>query len=307
MRGGVSEEEVFGPAGYHADPDAPRVVVLENRVVNVREREGLVIEAEEREDGVRAELVVREGVRLEEPVHFCVGVPWEEGVQRIKTRVVVESGARVTLLSHCSFPRAEDVLHEMVAEFVVEDGAELEVRDVHYHGERGVRLRAEYELEVGEGGRLSSEFRLTRGRVGELEWVSRGVVRREGSLESVVRVMARGEDVVDVEESVRLVGEDAGAVLDSRSAAIDGARVRFVGEISGEAPGARGHVECSEIIRGDGRVESVPKLRVVDPDARLTHEAALGTLERREIEALMSRGLSEEEAVELLVEAMLRG
>jgi len=307
VRGGVSEEEVFGPAEYHADPDAPRVVILENKVVNVQDREGLELEAEELDDGVRAELVVKEGFELDEPVHFCVGIPWEEGVQRIETRVVVEPEARIRLLSHCSFPRAEDVLHEMKAEFVVKDGAELEVQDIHYHGEGGVRLRAEYDVEVGEGARLSSEFRLTKGRVGELWWVSRGVVRREGSLEGVVRIMAREDDKVDIEESVRLVGEDSRAVLDSRAAAIDGARVRFVGELSGEAPGAKGHVECSEIIRGDGRVESVPKLKVVDPDARLTHEAALGTLERREIEALMSRGLSEEEAVEMLVEAMLRG
>ncbi|WP_148679749.1 SufB/SufD family protein [Methanopyrus kandleri] len=307
MRGGVSPEEVFKPTGYHAGPDTPRIVIIENKVVNVQGAEGLELNAEEEDDTVVAELVVKEGYEFDEPIHMCVGVPWPEGVQRIVTRLIVEPEAKIQLMSHCSFPRARDVVHEMEAEFEIGEGADVKVTDVHYHGEGGVRLKAKYDVSVKPEASFVTEFRLTEGRVGELEWEMGARVEERATMEGVARLRAVGEDRVRAVESVRLTGEDARTLLDFKAAAIDGAFVELVGEISGEADGARGHVECSEIIKGGGKVVSVPKLRVVHPGARLTHEAALGTVEKKEVETLMSRGLSEEEAVELLVNAMLRG
>ncbi|WP_088336241.1 SufD family Fe-S cluster assembly protein [Methanopyrus sp. KOL6] len=307
MRGGVSPKEVFKPTGYHAGPDTPRIVIIENKVVNVQGAEGLELNAEEEDDTVVAELVVKEGYEFDEPIHMCVGVPWPEGVQRIVTRLIVEPEAKIRLMSHCSFPRARDVVHEMEAEFEIGECADVKVTDVHYHGEGGVRLKAEYDVSVGPEASFTTEFKLTEGRVGELEWGMDAHVEERATVEGVARLRAVEEDHVRAVESVRLIGEDARTLLDFKAAAIDGAFIELVGEISGEADGARGHVECSEIIKGGGKVVSVPKLRVVHPGARLTHEAALGTVEKKEVETLMSRGLSEEEAVELLVNAMLRG
>jgi len=307
VSGGLNVDDVFAPTGFHASPDAPRIVVIEDKVVNVKEAEGLEISSETEDGTVRAELRVLPGYEFEEPVHFCVGIPWERGVQRIITRIIVEEGASISLMSHCSFPRAEDVLHEMEAEIILHKDSSLKVTDVHYHGENGVRLRAVYDVDVGPGAEYDSSFKITRGRIGEMEWISRMRVDEGGVVRADAAMKAVDEDVVDVEEVVRLVGENARASLEFKAAAIDGAEVNVVGEISGEADGVRGHVECSEIIKGDGRVSSVPKLRVSHPGARLTHEAALGTIERKEVETLMARGLTEEEAVDLLVEAMLRG
>lgn len=45
---------------------------------------------------------------------------------------------------------------------------------------------------------------------------------------------------------------------------------------------------------------------VVDERAKLTHEAAIGSIDRKELETLMARGLTEEEAVETVVRGLLR-
>jgi Fe-S cluster assembly scaffold protein SufB len=44
---------------------------------------------------------------------------------------------------------------------------------------------------------------------------------------------------------------------------------------------------------------------VRDDRARVTHEAAIGSVSRRELETLMARGLSEPEAVDIIIRGLL--
>jgi len=70
---------------------------------------------------------------------------------------------------------------------------------------------------------------------------------------------------------------------------------------------ARGHVDCVEIIKGkDARASAIPRLIVVDDRAKLTREAAIGSVDKKQVETLMARGLSEDEAVDVVVRGMLR-
>lgn len=47
-------------------------------------------------------------------------------------------------------------------------------------------------------------------------------------------------------------------------------------------------------------------MKVFHPLARVTHEAAIGRLDQKELETLMPRGLSPQEAVEMIVSGLLR-
>jgi Fe-S cluster assembly scaffold protein SufB len=45
---------------------------------------------------------------------------------------------------------------------------------------------------------------------------------------------------------------------------------------------------------------------VNDDRAKLTHEAAIGSVDKKQVETLMARGLTEDEAVDVVVRGMLR-
>jgi hypothetical protein len=66
-------------------------------------------------------------------------------------------------------------------------------------------------------------------------------------------------------------------------------------------------MDCTEIVRGRAEARNIPIVVVRDDRARVTHEAAIGSVGRRELETLMARGLSEEEAVDVIIRGMLRG
>ena len=89
--------------------------------------------------------------------------------------------------------------------------------------------------------------------------------------------------------------------------AVDGdACAEVLGITEGNAAYARGHVDCLEIVRERARVSAVPEMRVSHPLAKVTHEAAIGSVDHRQLETLLSRGVSPEEAVDIIVRGMLR-
>jgi Fe-S cluster assembly scaffold protein SufB len=85
----------------------------------------------------------------------------------------------------------------------------------------------------------------------------------------------------------------------------DTARAHIVGATYGNAEGARGHVDCLEIVRGNARASAVPEVEVSHPQAKVTHEAAIGAVDQRQLEALMARGLDPEAAVDRIILGLL--
>ncbi|NIP73082.1 MAG: ATP-binding cassette domain-containing protein [Gammaproteobacteria bacterium] len=78
------------------------------------------------------------------------------------------------------------------------------------------------------------------------------------------------------------------------------------GTTEGNAAGARGHMDCTEIVQDHAVGESVPQVRVGHPEAKVTHEAAIGTVDQTQLETLMAHGLSPDQAVELVISGLLR-
>ena len=87
----------------------------------------------------------------------------------------------------------------------------------------------------------------------------------------------------------------------------DRARAEVKGETYGNAPHARGHVDCIELVNGTQAVAvAIPIVSVTNEMAKVTHEAAIGSIDRRQVETLMARGLDENEAVDVIVRGILR-
>jgi len=132
-------------------------------------------------------------------------------------------------------------------------------------------------------------------------------VGEQGVADLATRIMGFGQDRIKVAETIRLNGTAARGIAKARLALADEARGEVIGTTEGNAPEARGHIDCVEIVRDRAVGHAIPIVRVSDPRAQVTHEAAIGTVNRRELETLMARGLDERAAVDTIVKALLAG
>lgn len=297
-----------GHAAALLDPGSASLSVSGNTVVRSNEAPGVHIEGAVLPGGVRARITVDPGAVVSRPVHLCFGVVPEEGVQEITSEFHIGAGARVAFIAHCTFPNALRVRHVMDARMHIGKGAEMTYAETHFHGDRGgTEVLPTVKVFLDEGGVLKNEFRLTRGTVGRLQADYEAELARDAVCEFYAKVYGRMDDRIVVREAIFLNGENARGLAKSRIVSTDCCRSEVIGEVVGNAPFARGHVDCVEILKGaQARASAIPRLVVVDDRAKLTHEAAIGSVDKKQVETLMARGLDEDEAVDVVVRGMLR-
>lgn len=288
-------------------PDTAHLVADGHSILSARSVPGLEVDTHETATGIAATVRVLKGVQIERPVHLCFGVVHPRGRQTIRMEVHVEQGAAARFVAHCLFPRAEEVRHEMEATVEIGEDAELDYSEIHFHGPfGGTTVIPRSTIRVGRNGRYRGNFTLTAGRVGPLD-LDATVNAAEGSItELTARVLGSGRDRITIREAVALNGDNARSIIKTRIALKDDAFAEVTGITEGNAAGARGHVDCMELLRDRAVARAIPMVSVTNPLAKVTHEAAIGTVDRRQLETLMAHGLSPDEAVDLIVKGILR-
>jgi Fe-S cluster assembly scaffold protein SufB len=110
---------------------------------------------------------------------------------------------------------------------------------------------------------------------------------------------------MDIGARVFLKAKGARSEIISR-AITTGGKIIARGHIIGEVPGIKAHLECNGLILSDeGIIHAVPELEGYRQEVDLSHEAAVGKIAQEEVEYLMARGLSQEEATATIVRGFL--
>ncbi len=301
-------EEAGGDASFLRSPSVASLVVSANKVLGANEVPGVRIDSEPLEDGVKARIVVAPNAKLEQPIHLCFGMIPAEGVQHIIPDFEVGEGAQVQILAHCTFPNAIRLRHIMEARLHVGPNARFTYTEVHYHGPHGgIEVLPKLEAQVDEGGEFISTFSLVHGRVGRMKIDYVVDVGSYGITTLTTKAYGWADDDITVQEVVRLNGEGARGMTKSRVAVRDRARSHVFTATEGNAPLTRGHMDCTEIVRDEAIADNAPQVVVRNDRAQVTHEAAIGTVNHKELETLMARGLDEEKAVDVIIRGMLTG
>jgi hypothetical protein len=303
--------QAFNQIGEDPDliltPDTAHLVAYGHQLVSQQSVPGVKVEAHADDQGVHARVIVGEGRIIAQPVHLCFGLFERFGVQNVDLELTLEVNAQATFWSHCLFMFPDRARHVMDARVTLRPGARLTYNEVHYHGlSGGIEVVPRTRVQVGDRAHFRADFSLIQGNVGKLDVDYDVVVGESASAELTSKVYGHMGDEIAISERVHLNGVGARGLVKSRVAVEDQARARIVGATHGNAAGARGHVDCMEIVRGEARASAVPEVEVTHPQAKVTHEAAIGSVDEKQIEALMARGLRPEDAVDRIVGCLLR-
>ncbi len=268
---------------------------------------GVKMDIEEQGDLTIAEITIVRERQIAKPIHLCFGLLQRIGMQHFKINITLEADAKAQFIAHGLFANADCVRHSMEKTVELGAGAELQFNDSHIHGLSGdMEVKTANRVKVGKKARYYADFSLTSGLVGRLDLKELVAADDDSVVELVSRVYGHYVDRIDIEERISLNGRFSHGMIKSRIALEGEARADIVGATEGRAEGARGHMDCLEIVKDRAVGQSTPIVKVCHPLAKITHEAAIGTVDKKQLETLIAHGLSPEQATDMIVLGMLR-
>ena len=244
------------------------------------------------------------GVKVPHPVQSCLYIAKEGFSQNVHNVVVAEEDSEIHIITGCATaPHLDSGLHVGISEFYVKKGARLTFTMIHDWA-KNVSVRPRTVTHVEAGGVLVSNY-ISLKPVGNLQMFPTTWLDGENAVArfNSILVAAKGS-CLDVGSRVILNAPDTRAEIISRGIT-SGGTIIARGDLVGKYPGIRAHLECKGLILKEGIMHAIPELRGYVPGVEMSHEAAVGKIDRREIEYLMARGLDEEEAVSTIVRGFL--
>lgn len=228
-----------------------------------------------------------------------------------RTLVIADEGSYVSYLEGCTAPqRDENQLHAAVVELVAMKGAEIKYSTVQnwYAGdENGKGGIYNFVTKRGLCSGDDSKISWTQVEAGSaITWKYPSCIlqgdRTRGEFYSVA--LTNNKMQADTGTKMIHLGKNSTSLIISKGISADESCNSYRGQvrISKDAVGARNFTQCDSLLVGaKSSANTFPVIEAKNKTAKVEHEATTSRISEDQLFYLKSRGLSEEQAVSLLV------
>ena len=248
-------------------------------------------------------IYVPKGVHLEKPLQSYFRINNEKTGQFERTLIIVDDGADVHYIEGCTAPiYSKESLHAAVVEIYVGKGAKCRYSTVQNWSNNIVNLVTKRAY-VEEDGLME----WIDGNIGSMVNMKYpGCIlagdRAKGNCISIA-VAGKGQ-YQDAGARMIHLGKDTSSTIISKSIVKGGGKANYRGTVRhmDGALGAKSHVECDTLILDDiSSSDTIPTNEIKNGDSYIEHEATVSKISEERLFYLMSRGLSEKEATQMIV------
>jgi len=233
-----------------------------------------------------------------------------------RTLIIADEGSHVSYLEGCTAPmRDENQLHAAVVELVALEGAEIKYSTVQnwYPGdENGVGGIYNFVTKRGDCRGANSKISWTQVETGSaITWKYPScILRGENSVGEFYSVaVANNYQQADTGTKMIHIGKNTRSTIVSKGISAGHAQNAYRGlvRVMPQAKGARNHTQCDSLLIGkECGAHTFPYMEIRNPSARIEHEATTSKISEDQLFYCRQRGISEEDAVNMIVNGFCR-
>ena len=252
-------------------------------------------------------IYIPKGVNVEIPLQAYFRMNAKNMGQFEHTLIVVDEDAEVHYIEGCSAPlHTTNSLHAGCVEIYVKKTARMRYSSVENWSKNTYNLNTKRAV-VEENGII--------------EWVSGNmgsgctmlypcsVLKGKNSKANHVSIAFAGPGQnQDVGAKIYHLNENTSSVVKSKSISKNGGITSYRGliKINKNCKNSKSHVECDALLIGENsKSDTIPYIETNEDDVDIGHEATTGKVSKEQLFYLMSRVLSEEEALQLIVSGFI--
>lgn len=248
-------------------------------------------------------IYVPKGVKVDIPLQTYFRINNEATAQFERTLIIVDEGASVHYVEGCTAPTYTTAsLHAAIVEIFALDGAYMRYSTIQNWSDNVYNLvtkRAKaYEGATVEwiDGNLGAK---TTMKYPSVYLDGKGA---RGTMLSIA--FAGANQIQDTGAKMIHNAPNTSSSIVSKSIAKDGGEVNYRGQVTfgKDSAGSISHIECDTIIMDEkSKSDTIPFNEIHNSQVSLEHEAKVSKISEEQLYYLMSRGLSEAEATEMIV------
>ncbi len=221
----------------------------------------------------------------------------------------IGANANVIIMAGCGIHNDlhKNSEHDGIHRFYLEENAKVKYVEKHYGEGKGKGkkiLNPTTEIYMKKGSSMNMDSVQIKG-VDDTIRITKATLDANTTLEISEKILTTGKQTAKTEFIVDLNGENASVHVTSRSVAEGSSTQEFTSNITGNTK-CYAHVECDAIIKDEGKVKAIPEIYAKNIDANLIHEAAIGKIAGEQLNKLMTLGLNEQEAEEVIIKGFLK-
>lgn len=246
------------------------------------------------------------GAKIEFPLQSCLMITQRNLEQRVHNIIIAEERSKAHIITSCvqhsTVPKAS---HFGISEIYVKNGAMLNFTMIHQWS-RDTFVRPRSGAQIADKATFVSNYVCMR-PVRDVQMYPVAYCSGEDSRVSFNSILYGHRDsLLDIGSKAVLSGKGSKAEMVSRAIAREGSKMIIRGMIEGNSSDCRGHLECRGLLMDDvSYVQSIPELIAKKKGVEITHEAAVGKISEKEITYLMTRKLSRDLAVSLIIRGFM--
>ena len=248
-------------------------------------------------------IYVPPGVKLEKPLQSYFRINSERMAQFERTLIIVDKGSDIHYVEGCTAPSySKDSLHAGVVEIVVLEGAKCRYTTIQNWSKNIYNLVTQ-RAKVYKNG--SMEW--VDGNIGSLVTMKYPtcILAEEGAKGTCITIaVAEDCQIIDSGSKMIHMAPHTSSQIISKSISRTGGKVNYRGLVRHlpYATDAKSKVECDTLILDEKSTsDTVPTNIMMNNDSIIEHEATVSKVSEDQLFYLMSRGLTKQQATEMIV------
>lgn len=248
-------------------------------------------------------LYVPKNVRVDVPIQMYFRMNEESMGQFERTLIVVDEGASIHYVEGCTAPTfSSSSLHAATVEIIVKKDAYCRYTTIQNWSDNVYNLVTK---------------RATAAENATVEWVDGNIgakmtmkypsifLKGRGAKGTVTTMAMAGKgQIQDTGTKIYHLAPDTSSTIVSKSIAREGGVVNYRGQVyvSADAKNSDSHIECDTILLdAQSKSDTIPYNEIHNSYVNLEHEAKVSKVSEEQLYYLMSRGLTEQQATEMII------
>ena len=237
------------------------------------------------------------------PILTCVSISKKSVSQKLQNLLVVERGLNIELLGNCGVLKKDlGGNHKAGGKIVLKKGSSLKYSHIHSWGKKDI-VETDYNFIVEDKSKLDYSYK-SFSTPKKLKIKTKIDIFQEAAANMKITVDC-DQTETEIKDFLTLKEKGASGQIQLRLVGRKNSKILSYSRILAAAEG-KGHLDCQGLlVEENSRVSLIPQLVCQNKNAQITHEASIGKISEDELNYLRMRGLSEKQAIDLIINGFL--